>query len=78
MNSNKQEGVLVYAFGSGRYDIQFSLEEYYGGLNCGECFDIYINRQWKPVRIEYCHKDQDWYLVGVSRDIGLQGLKVRV
>ena len=29
-------GCLIYDEGSGRMDIRFGLEEYYGGLHCGE------------------------------------------
>lgn len=34
----KRQGTLIYDEESGRYDIRFSLERYYGGLHCGECF----------------------------------------
>jgi hypothetical protein len=74
MNSSKQEGVLVYNFESDRYDIRFSLEDFYGGLHCGECFDVNIGENWIPVRIEM---GEDWYLVGAPRDIDLMGLRVR-
>lgn len=33
-----KEGVLVYDERQERIDIRFGLEEYYGGLHCGECF----------------------------------------
>ena len=33
----KRHGTLIYDKESGRYDIRFSLEHYYGGLLCGEC-----------------------------------------
>jgi hypothetical protein len=75
MLKDKQEGVLVYDFASGRYDIRFDLEDYYGGLHCGQCFDVGINGEWKPVRIEMA---EDWYLVGVDSDFNLQGLLVRI
>lgn len=75
MSISKQEGILVYNFESDRYDIRFSLTDYYGGLHCGECVDILIGNQWKPTRIEM---DNEWYFVGINRDIKLQGLKVRI
>lgn len=58
----------------GRYDIRFDLESFYGGLHCGECFDVKVKNVWVPVRIEM---GDDWYLVGlnVSR---LDGLRVRM
>lgn len=50
------------------------LESFYGGLHCGECFDVKVKNVWVPVRIEM---GDDWYLVGlnVSR---LDGLRVRM
>lgn len=56
------------------YDIRFDLESFYGGLHCGECFDVKVKDIWIPVRIEM---GDDWYLVGlnVSR---LDGLRVRM
>ena len=63
--SEHREGTLFYDTETGRYDIRFDLESFYGGLHCGECFDV---------RIEM---GDDWYLVGlnVSR---LDGLRVRM
>ncbi|MGF0093664.1 DUF5348 domain-containing protein [Lachnospiraceae bacterium SGI.066] len=60
--SEKREGNLFYDKESGRYDIRFGMESYYGGLHCGECFEVKINDVWVPVRIEM---DEDWYLVGL-------------
>lgn len=42
-----------------RMDIQFSLEEFYGGLNCGEGMEVKIDGKWYPTGIEY---GDDWYL----------------
>ena len=69
----KRQGTLIYDEESGRYDIRFSLERYYGGLHCGECFDVLIGSRWVPTRIEM---DDRWYLVGVKTD-QLAGLRVR-
>ena len=65
---------LFYDTETGRYDIRFDLESFYGGLHCGECFDVKVKDIWIPVRIEM---GDDWYLVGlnVSR---LDGLRVRM
>ena len=70
--SEKREGNLFYDKESGRYDIRFGMESYYGGLHCGECFEVKINDVWVPVRIEM---DEDWYLVGLplKRLDGLTG-----
>ena len=51
--SEKREGNLFYDKESGRYDIRFGMESYYGGLHCGECFEVKINDVWVPVRIEW-------------------------
>ena len=72
--SEKREGNLFYDKESGRYDIRFGMESYYGGLQCGECFEVKINDVWVPVRIEM---DEDWYLVGLPLK-RLDGLTVRM
>ena len=38
--SEKREGALFYDKESGRYDIRFGLDSFYGGLHCGDCFDF--------------------------------------
>lgn len=72
--SEKREGNLFYDKESGRYDIRFEMESYYGDLHCGECFEVKINDVWVPVRIEM---DEDWYLVGLPLK-RLDGLTVRM
>ena len=72
--SEKREGNLFYDKESGRYDIRCGMESYYGGLHCGECFEVKINDVWVPVRIEM---DEDWYLVGLPLK-RLDGLTVRM
>ena len=72
--SEKREGNLFYDKESGRYDIRFGMESYYGGLHCGECFEVKIKDAWIPVRIEM---DEDWYLVGLPLK-RLDGLTVRM
>lgn len=47
-----RQGALVYDSESGRMDIRFGLEDYYGGLHCGECMDVKINGKWVSTRIE--------------------------
>jgi hypothetical protein len=69
-----KEGVLVYDERQDRIDIRFGLEEYYGGLHCGQCFDILVNGEWKPTSIE---KAEDWYLVGFSK-VDPLGLRARI
>ena len=48
-----KQGVLVYDQKSERMDVRFGLEDYYGGLHCGTCMDVFVNNRWKPTRIEY-------------------------
>lgn len=69
-----RKGTMIYDAESGRMDIRFGLEEYYGGLHCGECMDVRIGKQWIPTRIEM---GDDWYLVGI-RTGRLEGLQVRI
>ena len=35
----KKQGVLIYDEGAVCYNIRFDLNDYYGGLHCGECLD---------------------------------------
>lgn len=67
-------GALVPQRDTGRMDIRFSPNGYYGGLHCGETFDVKINGRWVSTRIEV---GNDWYLVGVDTD-DLVGLIVRI
>lgn len=69
-----RKGNLIYDSESGRMDIQFGMEEYYGGLHCGECMDVLVDDKWVPTRIEMA---DDWYLVGIHTD-QLAGLTVRI
>ena len=62
--SEKRIGTLIYDPSMGRYDIRFGIESYYGGLHCGDCFDVKVRDVWIPVRIEM---DENWYLVGLSK-----------
>ena len=48
--------------------------DYYGGLHCGECMDVFTGGKWKPTRIEY---GDNWYLVGIRAE-DLNGLRVRI
>ncbi len=69
-----KQGTLIYDESIGRYDIRFGLEDYYGGLHCGECFDVLMGKKWEPTRIEM---GDDWYLVGINT-FALVGLQVRI
>lgn len=68
-----KNGVLIYDNETERYDVRLGLEDYYGGLHCGESFEVKIRGKWQPTRIE---KGNDWYLVGFKT--ALPGLQVRM
>lgn len=70
----KRQGALVYDQRSGRYDIRFTLTEYYGGIHCGECMDVMVKGRWVPTCMEMA---EDWYLVGIGTT-DLAGLRVRI
>lgn len=72
-----KKGILIYDNTQERYDIRYGIEEYHGGLHCGECFEVFINGEWKQTRIEYSWKSNEWYLVGI-KNISLNGLEVRL
>lgn len=72
--AQKTTGALVFDERTDRYDIRFDLASYYGGLHCGDCFDVFTRGKWKPTRIEMNMK-QEWYLVGIRAD-DLNGLRV--
>lgn len=42
-----KQGVLVYDQKSERMDVRFGLEDYYGGLHCGTCMDVFVNNRWE-------------------------------
>ena len=71
-----KQGVLVHDPESDRMDVRFGLEDYYGGLHCGTCMDVFVNNRWKPTRIEM-NTMQEWYLVGIRAE-DLNGLRVRI
>lgn len=70
----QKQGALYYDPQTDRYDIRLDLNEYYGGLHCGECFDVFTGGRWRPTRIEMA---ENWYLVGIRTD-NLNGLRVRI
>ncbi len=48
-----KQGALIFDERTDRYDIRFDLADYYGGLHCGQSFDVMVGGRWKPTRIEY-------------------------
>ena len=69
-------GCLIYNEESGRMDIRFGLEKYYGGLHCGEGMEVMVDGKWIHTRIEM-DINSKWYLVGVDTD-SLIGLPVEI
>lgn len=69
------EGILVYNEIEKRYQVRYGLEEYSDCLHCGDCLEVLIGETWKQTRME---SNNDWYLVGIPRNISLQGLKARI
>lgn len=70
----KKQGALIYDHNTGRYNIRFDLDRYYGGLHCGNSLDVWVGSRWMPTRIEYA---DGWYLIDVDTDT-LDGLRVRI
>ena len=48
-DNDMRQGALTLDAQTGRMDIRFDLENYYGGLQCGERLDILINGEWVPI-----------------------------
>lgn len=69
-----KQGTLVLDNETGRMDIRFGLEDYYGGLHCGDCMEVQIDGEWIPTRIEM---DEDWYLVDIQTN-QIVGLVARI
>ena len=66
----QKTGALIFDETADRYDIRFDVNDYYGGLHCGDCFEVFVRGKWKPTRMEY---GDNWYLVGI-RAADLSGL----
>ena len=54
--AQKMTGALVFDERTDRYDIRFDLNSYYGGLHCGECFDVFVRGKWKVNHHAPAHK----------------------
>lgn len=76
-----REGIMFYNSDLGRMDIKFPQDTSYGGVHCGEAFQILVYDAWINVRIEYDHSLKQWYLIQGSHsafEIPLEGLSVRI
>jgi hypothetical protein len=80
-NNMFREGTLYYDASIGRYDICFNSGGCYGGLHCGDCFEVHMSGiAWMPARIEY-DGHGGWYLSGFNESpeyVSDQGFPVRI
>lgn len=71
------EGKLYYDKASGRYSFSYKDSDGetqdYGGIHCGEGFEVLLNDVWVPTRMEMAG---EWYFVGLP-GLKLDGLRVR-
>ena len=67
----QKTGALIFDETADRYDIRFDVNDYYGGLHCGDCMEVFVRGKWKPTRMEY---GDNWYLVGINRAAGKRTL----
>ena len=51
----QKTGALIFDEQTDRYDIRFDLADYYGGLHCGECLEVFAGGKWKPTRLSLIH-----------------------
>ena len=49
----QRTGALIFDETADRYDIRFDVNDYYGGLHCGDCMEVFVRGKWKPTRMEY-------------------------
>ena len=40
----QKTGALIFDETADRYDIRFDIADYYGGLHCGECMDVFTKQ----------------------------------
>lgn len=69
-----RQGILVYDEYTGRMDIYFGAEEYYGGLHCGTLLEALIGNKWIRTRLEL---GKGWFLDGIKIP-EIVGLQVRI
>ena len=53
----QKTGALIFDETADRYDIRFDVNDYYGGLHCGDCMEVFVRGKWKPTRmaVSYTH-----------------------
>jgi hypothetical protein len=73
-----KEGCLIWDANAQRPDIRFTDGSYYGGLHCGNTLEAFLRVKWQPVRIEYRHSTDTWYLAGIENGDEILWLTVRI
>jgi type IV secretion system protein VirD4 len=48
----QKTGALIFDETADRYDIRFDIADYYGGLHCGECMDVFTGGKWNAEDIK--------------------------
>ena len=69
-----RQGTLVLNPDSGRMNIRFGLNDYYGFLSCGTRMEVQIDGEWIPTRLEMA---DNWILIGIETK-NITGLTVRI
>jgi len=59
-----KEGYVIWDGSAERPDIRYRDGTYYGGLHCGDTLEALISGAWQPLRLEYSHEAEIWYLTG--------------
>lgn len=45
----QKTGALIFDETADRYDIRFDVNDYYGGLHCGDCMEVFVRgKRQKP------------------------------
>ncbi len=55
----QRTGALIFDEHTDRYDIRFDIADYYGGLHCGECMEVFTGGKWKPMTAHNGNTEQD-------------------
>lgn len=65
--ASTRQGTLVLDTDSGRMNIRFGLNDYYGFLSCGTRMEVRVDGEWIPTRLEMA---DNWILIGIeTKDI---------
>lgn len=74
-----KRGTLRYNAENDRYGLLSSGLWVIDGFLCGERLEVHVEGKWIPTRMEYDHRNREWYLVGTElRGEALAYLTARV